>query len=629
MLDALRRGATTWVAKLLLVLLVASFAVWGISDVFRGGQTRSVAEVGGTEIDLATFQRTYQREVQSLTRQFGQPVTYETAAALGLPQRVLGQMMSEAALTEAARQLGLGASDQDVAAEIAASPEFKTANDQFDRARFQQLLRQEGYSEASFLAEQRLQVLRRQVAEGLVGGIKVPTAMVEAIARFRNEVRTVDYAVLNRAMVEPIPAPTPEEKTAYFEENKASFRAPEYRKLETLTLTAASLADPASVTDEAARAEYDRTRGQYGTPEQRRIQQILFPTAEEAKAAADKIAAGSTFEAVAEERGLTPTDFDLGLLTRDKVVDPAIAEAAFGLAPNTVSAPVDARFGSALVRVTEVAPESIRPFEEVAGEIKASLAAKAAERTLLDTEQEIEDARAGGATLAEIAERFKLSVAAVEAVDSTGKGPDGAPVVLPPGEGLLDAAFQSDVGVENDPVRIPGGGYTWFEVASVTPARDRALEEVDAEVVRRWTDERAGELLAKKADEMVAALKGGQDFATVATAAGATVTRSPAFPRGGEVPALGEVGIDAAFGGPEGYVTAVEGDGDTHLVLRVVNAVVPPFFEEEAGNAQVAQRFTGELQGSLLTQYVTDFQSTIGTSVNQQALELAIGVAGR
>ncbi|WP_075214685.1 SurA N-terminal domain-containing protein [Mongoliimonas terrestris] len=628
MLDALRRGATTWVAKILLGLLVLSFAIWGIADVFRGGQTRAVAEVGDTEIDLPAFQSTYQRELQALSRQIGQPLTADMAAQFGLPQRVLGRMMAEATLTESARRLGLGVSDQTVATTIAADPSFITGG-QFNRAQFQQLLRQAGLTEVQYLADQRELTIRQQVFEGLVGGLRVPTALVEPIARFRNEVRTVDYVVLERAAVEPIAPPTEDERTAYFEENKAAFRAPEYRKLQVVALTPAALADPSAVTDEAARAEYERTRGQYGQPEQRRVQQILFPTVEEAEAAATRIAGGTTFEAVAEERGLSATDLDLGLLAKSAMVDPAVADVAFGLAPNTVSAPVKARFGGALVRVTEVVPESIQPFEAVAGGIRDAIAQRTAERTLLETEQEIEDARAGGATLQEVADRFGLTLQTIEAVSAEGTDPAGQMVMLPDAEGLLAAAFESDVGVENDPLAVTGRGYAWFEVVSVTPARDRTLEEVSDQVVERWTNDQAAERLAERADQLVADVKGGKPFAEAAAGAGLTVTRSPAFARNGDLPGLGEVGVDAAFGGPDGYVTSVDADDGRQIVLQVVNAVVPPFFAEEAGNAEVATAFSEEMRESLITRYVDGLQASLGVAVNQQALDLAIGVSGR
>ena len=46
MLDILRKGAQGWVAKFLLILLVASFGVWGISGSILNAGSNAVITVG-------------------------------------------------------------------------------------------------------------------------------------------------------------------------------------------------------------------------------------------------------------------------------------------------------------------------------------------------------------------------------------------------------------------------------------------------------------------------------------------------------------------------------------------------------------------------------------------------------
>jgi peptidyl-prolyl cis-trans isomerase D len=629
MLDTLRRGAKTWVAKLLMALLVVSFGVWGIADVFRAIGTPTVAEVGSTKIELADFQRAYQRQVQAVSRQIGQPVDAELAAQFGLPQRVLDQLMSDAALSDAARDYGLGISDAALAKEIADDPSLRPPGaSSFDRFYFNQLLQQNGMSEAQYVADRRVTSLRRQLENGLVGGVTTPTALVEALSRFRNEVRTVDYVTLPRSVVQPVPVPTDEQLTAWYDANKARFQAPEIRKVSIIAATPDTIADPAAVSDEDARKEYDRTKSQYVAAEQRRIQQILLPTIEDAAAAAEQIKAGKTFDALAAEKGLKPEDIDLGLMARDKVLDPAVAEAAFKLPLNEVSGPIGATFGGALIRVTEIVPEQVKPFDEVKGEIKSAIALRNAERQVLDVHDEVEDARAGGATLAEIAERFKMKLRTVE-IDASGNGPDGAPVAdLPEQEKLVAAAFATGEGDENDPIQA-GRGFVWYAVDAVTPSRDRELAEVRDQVVAGWTDDAVDEALAARADEMVKAAKDGGDLAALATAAGLKVETTQAFARNGEVPALGAPGIDAAFSGPEGHVAVVEGPDGSRVVLKVKSAVVPPFFAEAADSVEAADRFRAELENSLVAQYIDELQKQQGTSVDQAMLNTAIGLNAR
>lgn len=629
MLDALRRGAKTWVAKALLLLLVASFGIWGIADFTQFSGARTVATVGDTPIEADDFQRAYQRQIQALSRQAGMPVTSEMAAQFGVPQQVLGGMISAAAVSDAAQTYGLGISDATLAKKIAEDPALRPEGAQsFDRTYFTRLLQQAGMTEQDYIDERRAEELRDQIEQGLAAGVTTPDALVQLLYRFQNEVRVVDHVSLQRAQVEPIPAPTDEQLTSWYDGQKSQFQAPELRTASIIAATPDALADPSTVSDEDARKEYERTRATYAVAEKRRIQQILLPDVDAATAARAKIDGGATFEQIAEERGVTPADLDLGLMAKSDMVDPAIADAAFALGTNEISQPIAARFGGALVRVTEIQPEQVQPYEAVAEQVKTSLARLTAERTVQDLYQEVEDARAGGATLKEIAERFDLDLKSVT-VDAQGNGADGQPVSgLPEQATLIQDIFATEVGNENDPI-VAGRGYVWYALDDVTPARDRPLDEVREQVVTAWTNEQAETLLDQKADELVKALQAGQDLATVAGPLGLTVTTTQPFARNGSVPALGDVGIDAAFAGPNGHATSLEGPDGGRIVLKVKSVVNPPFFAESADAQAAARQFRGELQATLIDEYTAAMQAKLGTSINQAMLEQVIGLGSR
>lgn len=629
MLDTFRRGAQTWPAKLLMAVLVVAFGIWGIADVFRNLGSHTVASVGGTDIEASEYQRVYQRQIQAFSRQTGQPISPETAMAFGLPQRILSQMLSDAALLDTADDYGLGISDAALAKEIADDPTLRPQGaTAFDRAYFEQLLQNNNLTEARYVADRRDQELRRQIVDGLFGGVTTPTALVEAVSRYRNEVRIVDFLTLPRSLITPAPVPAADELATWYESNKTAFQAPEMRTVSAVSLTPEAIADPSAVSDEDARKEYERTKSSYGAAEQRRVQQLLYPTIEDAKAAAERLAAGTSFDALMAEKGVKPEDIDLGLMPKDAMIDKAVADAAFALPLNTVSQPVGAAFGGALLRVTEIVPAHIKPYEEVADQIKQSIATRLAERQVIDLRDEIEDARAGGATIAEIATRFKLK--ATEAViDSKGDTAEGTPATdLPEKDKLVPAAFAADEGSETDP--IPSGkGWIWYAVDKVEPAHDRPLAEVEGKAAATWRDAKIDELLAKKADDIAARIKAGTDLATVARDEGLTVQTSEAFARTAQKPELGVSGVDAAFGGPKGHVASVEGPDRGRVVLQVKSAVVPPFFAEAADSVDAAKQFRAELTQSLTTQYVEEVKQQLGTTVNQAMLDSIIGLGSR
>src|SRR5581483_11516834 len=185
------------------------------------------------------------------------------------------------------------------------------------------------------------------------------------------------------------------------------------------------------------------------------------------------------------ERNLKPTDVDLGLVSRDKIVDPALADAAFALAQPGVSPVIAGRFGPAMVRVTEIQPQKVTSFDEAKAEIKKKLADQRAAAEIADQRDVVEDARAGGETLAEIGKKYDIPIVTIPAVDKNGADDKGEAIKNLPA-GLVSGAFASDVGVQNEPIAIEGG-FVWYDVTAVTPEHDRELKDVRDKVVAAWT----------------------------------------------------------------------------------------------------------------------------------------------
>ena len=370
MLRGIHKATSTWIGKAIMALvmgvLVISFAIWGIGDIFRGVGRNTVADVGSSEISIEQFRQYYNDRLQQLSRQAGRPISPDQARALGLDRQILGQLIAETTLDEQAHKLRLGLSNAEIASKITNDPTFKGLNGQFDRDRFEQIIRNAGYTEARFVDEQRRVTLRRQIAQTVAGEIKVPTAAMEAINQFQNERRDISYLALGPAQAGDIPAPTPEQLSKYFDERKVLFRAPEYRKLTLLPLSPAELAKPDEVSDKDAKAYYEQHKDKYGTPEKRELRQIVFPKPEDAAAARERIAKGATFDDIAKERGLKASDTDLGVVTKAQVIDPAVAAAAFALPVNEVSQPVKGRFGGVLVMATKIEPGQQTKYEDVA-----------------------------------------------------------------------------------------------------------------------------------------------------------------------------------------------------------------------------------------------------------------------
>jgi peptidyl-prolyl cis-trans isomerase D len=635
MLRGINKASSGWLGKgimaVVMGLIAISFVVWGIGDIFRGFGSRTLATIGNTEIGIEQFRYYYSDKLNQLGRRIGRVITPDQARGLGLDRQIVGELVAETTLDEKAKQLKLGVSDAEISSKIVADPNFQGLNGQFDRSRFQDLIRNAGFTEARFVQEQRQLTIRRQLALSLTGDFKPPATAQNLINTFQNEKRGVDLIVLGAAQAGEIATPTPEQLQTYFEERKALFRAPETRKVVLLSLTPAEQARWSTVSDDDAKALYEQRKNEFGAPEKRHLRQIVFPNAQEAAAAAEKLSKGTSFDDLVKERELKETDVDLGSVSKAEVIDPAVAEAAFALKEGETSAPITGRFGAVIVQVKNIQPGRQQAYEEVAGQIKNAIAAARARTEIAELRDKIEDERAGGATLAETAEKLKLASRTIESIDRSGRDAAGNPVAnLPPSRELIPALFNSDVGVDSEPVQIQPGGFVWHEVVNITRSRERTLDEVKAQVETRWKNDQIATRLKTKADEMISALKAGTAIEKVATDNNLKVEAVADLQRNNPKPPVSGAALDEIFRLAKGAAGTAEGDAAATRLVFVVTAIEEPKLDPDTAQAsEAAQTLNRSFTEDILAQYVAKLEGELGVRINQTALQQIVGGAAQ
>ncbi|MGB3387315.1 MAG: SurA N-terminal domain-containing protein [Pseudaminobacter sp.] len=627
MLDSLRKAAGTWVAKLLLMLLVASFAVWGISDqIVGGGGGDKVVTVGGSSVSTTEYRLAYDRQVNVLSQQFGRRLTRDQLTALGIDNQVLAQLVAGAVLDEQARNLGLGLSKDRLASLTAEDPAFQGPDGRFNRQQFDYVLRQVGMRPDDYFNSRAQMAVRQQIIEAVADGLKAPDTFLRAVALYNGEDRTVDYLVLPKALVEPIEAPANDILSAWFEENKQDYAAPEYRKISYIKLEPEDIVDESSVSEEQVREDYEKNKDRFTTPEARTIEQIVFTTPEAAQAARDSIAGGATFEKIVTAEGKTMADTGLGTLTKDRIADKAVADAAFVLAENEVSPVVQGAFGPLLLRVTEIKPQVVKSLAEASAEIRKELALAEASRVLLEVHDSYEDARAAGESMKEAADRLKLKVVTVDAISRSAQAPDGNVInTLPQSRDLLQAAFEAETGIENPPLNIGSNGYVFYEVEGVTPARDRALDEVRDQVVADWTKAETAKRLAAKGEELRKRVKDGTSLDVLAGELSLEKQTKRGLKRGIDDVDFGEAGVAAAFSvaeGDEGLVSSPT--GDAQILFKVVESFEPAGAGPDSVPEDARQQFTAGMSDDLLDQLVAQLQAQYKVTVDRNAISQAL-----
>ncbi|QKC96860.1 peptidyl-prolyl cis-trans isomerase [Mesorhizobium sp. NZP2298] len=627
MLSILRNAAGTWVAKGLLVLLVLSFLVWGISGRLMGGFAGhdSVITAGGTKVSINEYRLAYDRQLAVMSQQFGQRLTHEQAKALGIDNQVLAQLVSGAVLDEQARKLGLGLSKDRLAELTREDPAFKGPSGEFDRRTFEYLLREVGMRPEDYLKNRAQVAVRQQIVEAVSDGLKVPDAFFKAVALYRGEDRTVDYLTLPKALVEPIDAPSDSVLKAYFEANKKTYAAPEYRKFSYVRLEPVDIMDTTAVTDQQVSDDYNKNKARYTTPEMRTIEQLVFKTPDAAKAALDSLKAGATFEKLVTAEGKTPADTLLGTLAKDKIADKAVADAAFALNANEVSQVVQGAFGPVLLRVTAIKPEVVKPLAEVSDQIRKDLALGEASRILLDVHDNYEDTRASGSSLAEAAAKLKLKDVTIDAIDRNGLRPDGSVVKdLPESPALIKAVFDAEPNTENEALTTADNGFVFYEVGSITPARDRTLDEVRQKVVADWTAAETTKRLAAKADELEKRLKAGATLDVIANELKLEKQTKRGLKREADDADFGKEGAAVMFGvgeGGTGLIPSPTGDGQ--ILFKVAEVFEPAGADASSVPEDAQKSFTSGMSDDLLDQLVAQLQTQYDVRIDQAAVAQA------
>ncbi len=630
MLRGIRKASENWLGRgvmaAVMAVLAGSFAIWGINDIFRGFGRSALAKIGNVEISTDQFRQAYNDRLQQLQRQFGRPITPQQASALGLDRQVLGEMIEQSALDQRARQMNLGVSNDEISKRITSEPAFQNPNGQFDPARFQQILQSIGYSEQRFVTEQRQQMLRRQLGESLAGNVVVPKAWIDAVNQFQNEQRSISYVELGPAQAGDIPKPTDEQLSKYFDDRKTLFRAPEYRKIAVVVATPSEIGKWMEISDDDIKKAYEANKSRYSIPERRQVEQMVFPSMADAQAASDRIKAGTSFDAIAKERGLKSSDIDLGMVPKSGIIDPAVAAAAFSLKEGEVSAPIKGEFGAVLVTVTKIEPEVDKTLAEVAPQVRNDIAMERAKAQVQAIHDKIEDERGGGATLEEAAEKAKVPVVTIDAIDRSGRDPSGQPVTnLPDAPAVINAAFSSDVGVDNDPLDAEGG-YIWYDVLGVTPARERSLDEVKAQVETAWRNDEIASRLKAKAADLVNKLKNGMTLDALAGADGVKVQTAADIKRGAPKPPITPPVIDAVFHTAKDEAgSAASGKETDWIVFRVTAIQTPALDPKSPEAASLDKTLQQQIADDLMAQYVARMEEDLGLNVNGTLLAQALG----
>jgi peptidyl-prolyl cis-trans isomerase D len=616
MMEALRQGAKGWVAKVLLTLLIASFAVWGITDVFRGFQNADLVTVGEQNISSETFRRDLNQTIQQYKNQTGTTLTLEDARKLGLDRQVLDRMIAQASLDAQANRLGIAVSDQAVATSIQKQKIFQDSKGAFDVARFRNLLQQNGMSEQGFVQTEKDSLLRTSLSSVADGNITLPRTMLSALTRYRDETRDGRYVSFTVSEAD-VPQPTDDELKKQYEATPVAYTAPEYRSVVVMKVEPSDMASKIQITDQEISDAYNTFKVEYYEPERRDILQLSFPDVAAAEKAKARIEAGEDIVKVAAELGQKEKDITFSGKLIGDFLDEKIGEAAFALKEGALSAPVVGSLNTALLKAVKVVPAKQPTLNELKTVLKERLQLEKAREEIQSVYEAVEEERSQQTKFEQIATKTGLPLIVVPAISSAGVDKAGQPVSLPNKDELLKTIFANEVGVEVDALTV-GEGYAWLDIREITPSAVKPFAEVKDAVKVDWAAAKLRTLAGDKAKAIVEKAGASSRLESIAGELGAPIKSVTGIKRNNTSEEFDGVSTLALFSvGEKALTWALEGDGKSARIIEVSKVNIPQ------GTTTVSAQEVGEvakrgLGSDLLDSYLKSARAGTTVTVNEE-----------
>ncbi|MGB4074908.1 SurA N-terminal domain-containing protein [Pseudomonas sp.] len=516
MLQNIRDNSQGWIAKTIIGLIVALMALTGVDAIFTStSNSQNAAEVNGEEITTAELSQAVEMQRRQLLQQLGQDFDASLLDEKLLREAALNGLVERTLLLDSAKDAKFAFSQQALDQLILKTPEF-LVDGQFSAERFDQVIRQLGYTRLQFRQMLEQEMLIGQLRAGLANSGFVTDAQVKAFAALEKQTR--DFATMTlKADINSVTLSEDDIK-AYYDAQAAEFMSPEQVVLEYVELKKDAFFDQVEVSKEELQSAYQNEIGNLA--EQRRAAHILVEVSdklndEQAKAklveVQKRLEQGEDFAALAKEfsddSGSAGEGGDLGF-AGPGVYDPAFETALYALTENAVSAPVRSEFGWHLIKLLGVQAPEVPSFASLEEKLQRDLKARQVEQRFVEVSKNLEDAAFEASDLSQPAQELGLQVKVTEAF-----GRQGGAAGLSANRQVIQAAFSDEVledGSNSSVIELDPNTVVVVRVKQHNKPEQLPLEQVADSIRAQLTKVRATEAVKAKGEEQLAALRSGQ-----------------------------------------------------------------------------------------------------------------------
>lgn len=524
MLQVIRKHVHGLLGWFILGLIIVSFALWGISSYFAGGDEVPVATVGGKKFYQRDVNRAYLRLKQSSPR----------LAAMDenvLRKEAVRQLVADSVLGNTVEDLGLAASDQTVRKTIQNIPVFQV-DGKFDKKSYTLALGSQGLSSRQFIEQTRLALEKDQLRRSALDSGFITQSELEDYFRLYSQARDVEY------MTVPIELKqidhSDEAIQAYYDKHINQYQIPEQVSLQYVELNLEDLASQEQVSEEDLRAYYEEQKDTFSTEERRKVRHILVSTKGEesekdslakTRQIIEKLIKGEDFSKLAKQYSDDPLSKkkggDLGFIRRGDMVE-EFEETAFNLKEGVVSVPVKTKYGYHIIEVTKVEPATTKSYDEVKDQLAKDYRRQQAENKFFELQETLDQVRY------EHSDNLEMAAEAVDTkIQETGLFNQQTGAGIASEKVVRDAAFSEDVlkGNNSEVIELGPERVVVVRVKEHRPAETLPLKTVKQRVIQALNQNAARDATIKKAGEIVKMVNQGESLEQLAAKYGLKIEK--------------------------------------------------------------------------------------------------------
>ena len=525
MLEAIRKHAQGWLAKVILGLIALTFALFGIDSYMKGDKSGAmVAQVGDVGISREELAREIQTQTDRMREAMGPAFDPAVAETADFRKQVLDSLIERKALLQDAQKNKFLAPDAYLASVLAQIPAFQQ-DGKFSQQRYEAVLRQNGRTPAAFENELRQGFMLDVVTSPVTLAAFPSNTSLTQLARLVSQQREIAWADLPASMVASQVKVTQADVERDYAAHKAEFTEPEQIRAEYLVLDRASVAAGIVVSDQQVADYYAANAAKFGRPEQRSASHILIAVDKNADAATRAKAKAKATELVqilqksperfaelartqSQDPGSAAQGGSLGSFARGMMVKP-FEDAVFSMKPHEIRGPVESDFGYHIIRLDGIQPAKIAPLNEVRAEVVDELRKQQAQKAFADLADNF------GNLVYENANSLQPAAAAAKLSVKQSDWMSAKTAPAPFNNATLSAALFSPDAIKSkqntDAIEVQPGVLVAARVIDHRPARLRPLAEVSAAIEARLHAEQTAKLLAQKGEATIQALAKGDE----------------------------------------------------------------------------------------------------------------------